>query len=209
MRPDTSQVPLAEEIYARIAPLAADDQRYGWALLTLCIALGLMRQPAATLVRDTADGDPGWSIILDIDRCPTYALPWLAQCVGARIPAGTDDSTARQMIRAEQSFARGRPATIVATIQRTLTGTRTVFLTERADGDAYKLRIRTFDTETTSPTATQALIVAAQKPGGIVLDYGTVAAGTYGHLATAEASYTQVAVDYLTYNRVRAGAHGT
>lgn len=209
MRPDTTQVPVAEEIYARVAPLATDDAQYGWGMLTLCIALGLMRQPVATLVRDTADGDPGWSIILDIDRCPTYALPWLAQCVGARIPTGTDDATARQIIRAEQSFTRGRPASIVATIQRTLTGTRTVYMTERADGDPYKLRVRTFDTETSSPAATQALIVAAQKPGGIVLDYGTVAAGTYGHVATAEASYTRVQADYVTYNGVRSSTPGT
>jgi hypothetical protein len=39
---------------------------------------------------------PGWSQVVDIDRCPDYALPWLAQFVGAAVPV--DNNLNRQQI---------------------------------------------------------------------------------------------------------------
>ena len=59
---------------------------------------------------------PGWSQVVDIDRCPDYALPWLAQFVGAAVPI--DNNLSRQQIvqQIEQraGFNRATTAAIVA-----------------------------------------------------------------------------------------------
>jgi len=61
-------------------------------------------------------GAPGWSQILDINRCPAYALPWLAQFIGSGIPANnslTYQQTIQKM-QARSGFQRATPASIVA-----------------------------------------------------------------------------------------------
>ena len=65
--------------------------------------------PAATglqaiddIIRDTPY-DPGYSILLDINRCPTYALPWLGQFVGVRFLMVQPDSVMRQRIQTESA----------------------------------------------------------------------------------------------------------
>ena len=57
----------------------------------------------------------GWSQILDIDRCPEYALPWLGQFVGVRIyPTSTLNLLEKQTkIRERSTFQRGTVASIV------------------------------------------------------------------------------------------------
>lgn len=61
-------------------------------------------------------GAPGWSQSLDINRCPDYALPWLAQFVGSSIPA--DNTLNRQKITQEikqrAGFNRATVPAIVA-----------------------------------------------------------------------------------------------
>ena len=70
------------------------------------------------IVRDTPY-NPGWSAILDINRCPTYALPWLGQFVGVRLNEIATahnttnlDQRLRTIIQNENAFARGTASTI-------------------------------------------------------------------------------------------------
>jgi hypothetical protein len=58
-------------------------------------AIGI--QAIDNIVRDTSYA-PGWSVLLDVGRCPTYALPWLGQFVGVRFAAPTSDATMRSTI---------------------------------------------------------------------------------------------------------------
>lgn len=58
------------------------------------------------IIRDTPY-NPGYSILLDINRCPTYALPWLAQFVGVRFPQAQPDPIMRKAIQSESAFQRG------------------------------------------------------------------------------------------------------
>lgn len=121
------------------------------------------------LCGDTPQG-PGWSQIVDITRCPTDALPWLAQMVGVRIPASMPDAEARAATTAETGWHRGTAASLVAAAQAYLTS-GTVTIAERTP-DPYSFTV-------TVPTA------------GL--------AGTYGALDTAFASYTAIDASQATY----------
>lgn len=162
-----------ELIYADLAPLAYADEDNDWALLKLMGAMGAMFEPIYTLTVDTdEDGTnrPGWAIALDVDQCPVASLPWLAQFVGARIPDGLDEETQRDLIRIPRGRSRGTRAAMEADVQRTLTGTKTVYIDERVDGNAWQLTVNTIDSETPDEVATLAAIIG-QKPAGIVLTF--------------------------------------
>jgi len=74
----------------------------------------------------------GWSQILDINRCPAFALPWLAQFVGVSILPTTTLTKAQQIdqIKNRSSFKRGLISTIVnalmTEINTTISGTQIV-----------------------------------------------------------------------------------
>lgn len=110
---------------------------------TYLLALSQMFEGIAQLVLDQDnDGDPdyvaGWASILDVDTCPTAYLPFLGEFVGVTIPTGSDDATARQIIRNESNQHRGTATAIISAAQRHLGGSQTVDLIERvaADGTA-------------------------------------------------------------------------
>ena len=54
-------------------------------------------------------GAPGWSQIMDIDRCPNDGLPWLGQFVGVRLNPALSKSDKKKKITSWQSFQRGNP----------------------------------------------------------------------------------------------------
>ena len=98
LTPDT----FAARLYDALAPLATQDSSNAWALLILCNAIGLMYQDVEDLVRDSPDG-PGWSSLLDLDRCPSWALDWLGQFAGVRIPFGLTDAQRRAWVASTAS----------------------------------------------------------------------------------------------------------
>jgi len=62
-------------------------------------------------------GAPGWSQAVDIQRCPNYALPWLAQFVGASIPSDTTMSR-QQIVQTINSLGGFNRATAEAITQQ-------------------------------------------------------------------------------------------
>jgi hypothetical protein len=163
-------------LYDALAPLATLDGQADWHLAHYCGAHGAMFQPVADVARDTPAG-PGWSAVLDLDRCPDAWLPWLAQFVGVTVVAGSTPAEMRTRIASTDGFNRGTPEAIRAAAQATLTGNQTVTFRERDSSAAdppYTLEVLTLTGETPDPAATRAAIVA-QKPGGILLNYRTVA----------------------------------
>lgn len=196
----------ADRVYGSVEPLAWQDSLYAFALAKLCGSLGQMFQDIEDLARDTPQG-PGWSAVLDLQRCPAAWLPWLGQFVGVVIPAGTDDATARHAIDELVGFQRGRPATIKAVIRATLTGQQTVILQERLAGDAYALGVYTINTETPDQAATLAAILR-QKPAGIVLTYSTGPPNTYEAVRIGYATYADVTAAFRDYAHLAANQPG-
>jgi hypothetical protein len=199
LAPDT----FAARLYESVDPLAQQDPSVGWSLLILCNAIGVDFQLVEDWVRDTPDG-PGWSLLLDVTRCPSEALAWLAQLVGVRLLPGASDDDNRARIVSTDGFKRGTPDAIVGAARATLTGRQTVHLVER-DHDpadtpdfAYYLTVQTYVDQTPSPTATRNAILA-QKPAGIVLNYVTLTGQTYAEVASRFATYVDVETAYASY----------
>ena len=197
--------PFSARLYGMLDPLTESDPSYGWALLTFVNAATLAYEQVEEWVRDTPGG-PGWSLLLDVERCPPEALGWLGQFVGVRL-RGTDDETNRERIAGTDGFHRGTPAAIVSAAQATLTGNRSVFLTER-DHDpadtpdyAYYLTVQTYAGQTPDPAATRHAILA-QKPGGIVLTYVCTVGQIYDQVRTRFATYADLRAGYPNYQAI-------
>jgi hypothetical protein len=198
IRPDV--VPLAEEIYAALGPLTADDQRHGWQLLRFVSAISQAPQVTEDLVRDS-DAGPGWSSVLDVDRAPAEALGWLAQFVGVDVEPNIDPNSQRLRIKETAGFRRGTKAAIEGAARQFLTGNRTVQVQER-DTSAYHLKVTTFETETPFPDRTEAAL-QAQKPAGLVLQYVMSSGATYAELKATGNTYTQLKTAYPTYTQLK------
>lgn len=153
-------------LYDRLEPLAYADSTQSYSLAHLCQAIGIMYED----LYDVLGGDNPWSVLFDVENIPLAFLPFLAQFLGARIPAGSDEETARSYVRTPSGLERGTVASIVAATQRTLTGGKNVVIIERQGGNAYDLLIHTRVAETPDAAATEASIIT-QKPAGIILSY--------------------------------------
>lgn len=159
---------VGDRLYEQAAPLAYADEANGYALAHVAAAIGAMWQDVYDLVSDSDNG-PGWSSLVDIDRVPAIALPWLAQLAGVRLLIGASEAVQRAQVAAADGRNRGTVAAIVAAGQLTLTGMKIVNVTERS-GSAYRLTITTRPSETPDPTATLKALMAA-KPAGLLLTY--------------------------------------
>jgi hypothetical protein len=197
--PDHS--PFGERLRERTQPLALDDESYGFAHAYLSEALSRPYLEVQEIFDPEGDVPPV-APLLDIDLCPDWALPWLAQLIGAAIPVGMPPETARELIRNVAGFRRGTPAAITAAASFFLTGSKTVFFNERFANDAYRLGIVTLAAETPNPAQVQAAILA-QKPGGIVLSYSAIAGQTYRAVLTEVDSYREMRSEWATYRDVR------
>jgi hypothetical protein len=160
--------PFSQELYQRTLPLAVDDAENALAWAVLCTAMGMMFDPFE-FVRDSDDG-LGYTALMDLDRAPADGLGWLGMFAGVVTIPGLDDTEQRERIDATEGFQRGTPAAIAKAGQRHLTGTKRVTLVERYGGDAYVLRVITYEAETPDEDQTRADLMAA-KPIGLILDY--------------------------------------
>lgn len=191
----------ADRLYDAMAPVAREDATVGWSLLILVNAIGQMFQLVEEWVRDTPDGI-GWSLLVDLDRCPPEALPWLAQFAGVRLLPGSSEAEQRTRIASTDGFSRGTPAAMRGAAAATLTGNKTVVFRERWQGNAYELNVVTYAAETPNVAATEAALIA-QKPAGIVLLYATHAGQDYASLKAGNANYATVNTKYPDYESVK------
>lgn len=190
------------ELYKALEPLTLEDEANGSGMAKLLDAIAAMHQEVADLAQDTVDEDPGWSIVLDAQRVPAKALAWLGQFVGvtAEELRPLNEAGQRAMLRTRPKFARGTPLALVAAVQATLTGEKTVFLRERYGG-AWKLSVRTITGQTPDQAKTVAAILT-QKPAGITLDYAAVVGQDYQDVLDNNTDYADLLATYDTYNDV-------
>lgn len=191
-----------EILYGYHAPIAQEDGSLNWDLLLWLETFGIWLQRVDDYIRDTDDG-PGWSLVVDVDRCPEEALPYLAQFAGVSLVGVSDPVAQRDKVRDRPNLKRGRPASILSAAQTHLTGAKTVLMQERFDDNAYQLLIRTFADETPDEAVTLADILT-QKPGGIVLDYDTLAgtSPSWALLTATYANWTAVSTAFSTWQEV-------
>jgi hypothetical protein len=197
----------AADVYASLAPLADDvDAQNQWALANYVQAIGRMFQIVDDYGRDTAAG-PGWSNLMDVNRCPPGGLPWLGQLIGVVPDSKLTVQQQRDKIKAADGWHRGTPDAFVAAAQLYLTGSKQVILRERFGGP-WKLSVVTRTSET--PDAAKVLAeMLKQKPAGITLTHTVLNGQDYQQLLTVRSLYSTVFTTYTTYQGVVSDTPGT
>lgn len=192
-----------EELYAALGPAHTDETGSDpdWELLSFCGALGSMLERAWDVVQSDEHETP-WAAVFNADDAEVWALPYLAQFAGVRRQLAWTDEQLRAAIKDRPGLRRGTPASIIAATKRTLTGSKTVIMTERDTG-AYNLSIRTLVGETPDEDIVLSDILT-QKPAGIVLDYQAIAAQDYNEVDTDFASYNDLDAAYDSYDELAA-----
>jgi hypothetical protein len=198
--------PWGERLRERTEPLAPDDDAHGYAHAHLAGALATALERVAEIY-DPDEGPPG-SPLVDVDRCPDWALPWLAQLVGVSMPVGMPAEQAREGIRSVAGWKRGTPGALLAAAGFHLTGAKTVYFLEHdptGTDPPYTLEVVTRASETPDPAAVLAELMR-QKPAGIVLTYRTVEGWDYQQLEAAGPDpYSALDDAYAVYRVLREG----
>lgn len=117
---------------------------------------------------------PAWSTLMNVETCPTWALPFLSMFNGTAVQPGTSDAVARATIQNEPAMQRGTVAAIEQAVLKNLTGDQSFWLVERTANngspDAYHAIITYLTSECPSPSLLQASVEAI-KPAGIQITY--------------------------------------
>jgi hypothetical protein len=166
--------PTTEIAHASMGPWARADADTDWQLLRFLEAALRPLDTLEQIARDTPDGDPGWSSVLDVDRAPVGWVEWLGQMVGVTMPPGLADAEQRDAVRDASGWRRGTLGAITAAAQLLLTGTKRATVVERYGANPYALYVATYAGQTADPTAVEASIRLV-KPGGITLTYEVIA----------------------------------
>lgn len=193
----------ATALYDELLSLAWADADEGWALLLYLDAIGQMFDPIEDLARDGTDGTPGWGKLIDVDLAPAAALPWLAQFVGAVLPALNEADT-RAYIKAGAAWRRGTLQAIRETTQLYLTGTKTVRIDER-DSSPYHYTVTISPAELLVAQSVVQAALDAQKPAGLQFQLNLTTTRTYFQVRTDNADYTAARTAYATYQVMRGG----
>lgn len=136
------QAPDTIELYSRMG--WAKDEDVTGELEQWLAGIGQMMQTVDNLCQPGFDSEgnptPAWSQILDINRAPTYVLPWLAQFLGVRLDPTLRDDEQRYLIENPPGFGRGTTGALIAAANQYLQPGYTVTLAER-DTSPYHLTI--------------------------------------------------------------------
>jgi hypothetical protein len=197
-------MPVRDDLPAAMLPwLTPDFQTY-------LETIGDMFAPVETYVEDTEDGE-GWTILLDPDRAPVEALPYLAQYVGERLPPPSPDAIsearAREWVKDAPNRRRGTVRSIFYAAQRTLTGSRLVTVRQRLAGDEDAVQVITYTDQTPDPDVVLADILEVF-PAELVLTYSVLDGQSWGDIEADYATWTLVEAEYSTWAEAEAAQAG-
>lgn len=183
-----------EELFAAMSSVQTDD------LQAMSQAIGAPFEGVWDLVVDTDDGQPGWSIILDVNRCPDEYLPWLAQFVGAKPILGETAAAYRIRIASAWTWKRG---TLDGVNQAALRVGCTRFrVNERYGGDAWAVQFLFLSAEY---TAAKEDYIARWLPAGIIWSHAFWNGVRYMDTKATYATYAATKAAKPTYQDRRGG----
>lgn len=192
----------AERAYATLFPYTAPDESLGWPLL---IYLGAIGDVLFQEMDDLGRTPNGWGDVMNVNTCPVQALPWLGQLVGVQVDTNLSEANQRAQVKAAAGWQRGTPASIIAAVQRYLTGAKYVLLQERFGGNAYALNIVTHTAETPADLTAMKNALLEVVPAGMIVTFANYLGQTYADLKAHFATYAAVTAAYATYDDVRHG----
>lgn len=182
------------------------------AILDALVDASLELLDRAYLIAHGDDSMPPLAAVTDPRVAPLWGLPYAAVWVGGempgRRPGETDEdytARARHAVVYPRGMRRGSFEILRSSVAETLTGNRTVMVTERANGDLYALLVQTYAAETPDPAATAAAAYAAPIDASLVLAVEVIDGQTYDQLEAAYPDYDAVQAAYPDYDAVRTG----
>jgi hypothetical protein len=201
---------IGELLPAAMGPWMTDD------LADLCAVIALMWAPYEIYYLDDPDGDgnDGWSVFLDVDLCPTEALPSLAQWIGERLPTGLTDAASRQWIRDAPNSKRGTPESIARAAQRTLTGSQIVQILERTlpnggpDPNGDNFIVYTYASQTPNAGVVWMNLLDVI-PADMVCTYQAIAGATWAGVQASHPTWAQIKTEYGTWAGVQGAVTGS
>lgn len=206
MTPPADMTTMGSDLYAAVEPLTYADESLGYPLANLLSSVGLMLEEVALLVRADDDGNDGWTAFADPLRCPDSFLYTLAVWAGVTYPRRMSKDDLRQLIGPHAPGVwRGTKDAILAAVRRYLAPGAPIYFEERADDDAYKIRIFTYTSSTIDEAAIRQELLGAI-PAGLILDYQVRVGQTYGMVRDTHPTYADVKATYATYAEMAAAA---
>lgn len=191
---------VAEDLVAAFQPWLTPD------LEDYLTAIGGMFSEVELYAIDEDNDELGWAILLDPDRAPVAALPYLAQYVGERLPVGLDEVGMREWIKDSPNQRRGTIESIVRVAQRYLTGQRTVAISERSGTDVNPedyLIVQTYTSETPNPALTFADLRRDAVPADIVLTHNVMEGQAWQQVKDDNATWQVVKDSFPTWEDLR------
>lgn len=188
-------------LYGVMEPYAIEDDINNYDLAHFCNGIGTMFEEFEQLARDREEGI-GWSMVLDLQRAPEKFLAWLAQFVGSVLSDALTDPQKREQIASAPGWARGSVPAIEGAPRPFLSGTKTVYLTERVDGSSARHRIAVWLSEVINSVAIQAAL-AEQKPGGDIFEYVEINGGDFETLDALHTDFQHVKDSFATFADLR------
>lgn len=182
-----------ELLYSALGFHLEDDPGQGYPLRKFCEAWCKPIQPIYEIAGG-ADGLPPWSILFDVDNCPTASLPYLAQYVGVVITPDMSEEQIRNEIREPTGWKRGQTEALRIATRVTLKPVAEeellVIIHPRTPG-AGQHYVRTLLAQTPEPERTKR-VIREKLPAWEVLDYEAITGPTVADVA-ASAKWTTVA----------------
>jgi hypothetical protein len=157
----------------QLSPVMSDD------LADFVAAIAVMWWQTDLFLADPDNDVVDFQALFDVDTAPTWVLPWLAQCVGERVPVGYNDQQARDWIRNSPKWIRGTPQGIWNAVKRVLVPGASMQMRERWNtntnaADPDWISILTWSSQTPDVNLVQQ-VLRRNVPADIMYTYTTQA----------------------------------
>lgn len=152
------------------------------------------------IVRERSDS-PSWAILLDPDRCPTVALPYLAQYVGVAITPEMSELQIRNEIKEPTGWARGRPPAMRIATRRTLkpvADEELMVIIRTRTPEVGHHYVRTLLAQTPDPERTERIVRSAI-PAWEMLDYEAIDGVTFADIAAKFDTFGDLTAGFPTF----------
>jgi Phage tail protein (Tail_P2_I) len=181
-------------------------------LQTYALAIAGMWEETDQYLEDPDNDIVAFQALFDVDIAPFKTLPWLAQCVGERLPVGYDDAQSRDWIRNSPKWIRGTPAGIWNAVKRVLTPGASMQMRERWNAntntaDPDWISILTYTGQTPDPNLVLQ-VLRRNVPADIMYTYTTQGAATWNSFHGVINTWAQMKATYATWGAVQGATPG-